>query len=59
MLQSEWLNGDNPRQVNDMNNQEQRQMNAMNNQEPRQMNDQEDFSITHASNSIVFTGKIR
>lgn len=48
MLQSEWLNGDNPRQVNDMNNQEQRQM----------MNE-DIFSITNASHSIVHTGKIR
>ena len=59
MLQSEWLNGDNPRQVNDMNNQEQRQMNDMNNQEQRQMMNEDIFSITNASHSIVHTGKIR
>ena len=70
MLQSEWLNGGNPRQVNDMNNQEQRQVNDMNNQEQRQMNDMNNqeqrqmmnediFSITNASHSIVHTGKIR
>ena len=59
MLQSEWLNGGNPRQVNDMNNQEQRQMNDMNNQEQRQMMNEDIFSITNASHSIVHTGKIR
>ena len=59
MLQSEWLNGGNPRQVNDMNNQEQRQVNDMNNQEQRQMMNEDIFSITNASHSIVHTGKIR
>ena len=59
MLQSEWLNGGNPRQVNDMNNQEQRQMDDMNNQEQRQMMNEDIFSITNASHSIVHTGKIR
>ena len=59
MLQSEWLNGGIPRQMNDMNNQEQRQMNDMNNQEQRQMMNEDIFSITNASHSIVHTGKIR